>query len=200
MLVDVFLKSKRRSTPVVDASGDLVGMVSLDDYHKAKRRGKISPQLRVIDIAVRPPVVAYPEESVRHALMRMVPRDLSRLPVVGKGDRRKLLGIVGSHDILRAYDLGVAAQNGSAAEAMPRPPGTAPAAFKVVKGAPADARLLKEIDLPRECVVVGIVRDGDTIIPHGDTELQQGDRVMVLMAECDREEIRSLFGEAIEQA
>lgn len=39
---------------------------------------------------------------------------------------------------------------------------------------------LKDLDLPKDCVLVSVVRDDDVIIPRGDTVLEPGDSVIAV--------------------
>jgi CIC family chloride channel protein len=53
-------------------------------------------------------VTAFPDETLDTVLRRMGPRDLSRLPVVARDNRRRLLGVVRRNDVVRAYNLALA--------------------------------------------------------------------------------------------
>lgn len=94
--------------PVIDRrTGDLVGIVTRTDLERARKR---LPRdrldgARVIDIATRDLVVAYPDETVREALAKMKRRGVSRLPVVDRGNERKLVGIITVRDLVKAYEL-----------------------------------------------------------------------------------------------
>ena len=52
---------------------------------------------------------------------------------------------------------------------------------------------LKEIDLPRECVLVAIIRGGELIIPRGETVLQPDDEVLALVHISQLERLASLL-------
>ncbi|MGB3634592.1 MAG: Trk system potassium transporter TrkA [Rubrobacteraceae bacterium] len=45
---------------------------------------------------------------------------------------------------------------------------------------PIAGSVVKDVELPEGSLIVGVVRDGDTIIPKGDTELQAGDHVFLI--------------------
>jgi len=59
------------------------------------------PSRRLADLAIDP-VLAYPDEPLRVVVYRMAELGLTRFPVVERGDRRKLLGIIGLRDLLAA--------------------------------------------------------------------------------------------------
>jgi len=52
---------------------------------------------------------------------------------------------------------------------------------------------LKEIDLPRECVLVAIIRGGELIIPRGETVLQPDDEVLALVHISQLDRLASLL-------
>jgi chloride channel protein, CIC family len=92
--------------PVVDEEGGLVGVVTLTDVANMAARGEREPL--VGDIASSPPLVCYPDQTLCEALQEIGAVDVGRLPVVDRGDPRKLLGVLRRHDIIRAYTRAVA--------------------------------------------------------------------------------------------
>nr|MDO8061855.1 chloride channel protein [Candidatus Freyrarchaeum guaymaensis] len=88
--------------PVVN-KGKLVGIVTFNDMITAVEEGK--EEERIGTIATENLIVAYPDETVRQALDKMVEHDVGRLPVVDRGDPSKLLGIITRSDILKAHEL-----------------------------------------------------------------------------------------------
>ncbi len=48
-------------------------------------------------------IVAYPDQSVHDVLAQFGGRDVGRIPVVGRDDQTKLLGVLRRHDIVAAY-------------------------------------------------------------------------------------------------
>lgn len=55
-------------------------------------------------------------------------------------------------------------------------------------------KTLSDINLPNDCLVVAIVRDGHSIIPSGDTTLMVGDDVMIFTREKNKSKLKSIFG------
>jgi len=200
-LGDLFLQTNSHGFPVVDRSGRLKGIVSLTDLRSATESGPKRKTLKVKDVANQNLVVTYPDESVRMALRRMAPRDLSRLPVVSREDPTQLLGIVRRNDVIRAYEIGTLrrteAEPGSE---LTRFPGAQAAQFLVHAGAAAAGKPLKDAGLPRECVVISISRDGELLIPHGDTCLMPKDQVTLLLKGCEPSSLVRLLEEEDQKA
>jgi CIC family chloride channel protein len=201
LLAGEFLRTGRHGFPVINKDGSLFGVVSLEDYRRAMGQKTTSDNnLTVGEITTRLVVTVFPDESVGTALRRMAPRDLSRLPVVARDDPRHLLGVVRRNDIVRAYDIGVmrheeardhakkvSVVNHSRAEFVD---------IQVPVGAQAANRMVSELVLPRAAVLVSIRREGELVIPHGDTHLEPGDVVTALCeADCIQDVRESLTKE-----
>ena len=58
---------------------------------------------------------------------------------------------------------------------------------------PAVGKSLANLVLPRTCSVVAVLRDERVIVPRGDTELDVGDEVLVLVTAEDDEALRQVF-------
>jgi trk system potassium uptake protein TrkA len=46
---------------------------------------------------------------------------------------------------------------------------------------PVNSKRLRELDLPPDCNLVTILRQGEAIVPRGDTELKEGDTILALV-------------------
>ena len=63
---------------------------------------------KVEDVMSRKMVVTYPDETLEDALIKLVERDIGRLPVVERKDERKLVGLITRSDIVKAHAREVA--------------------------------------------------------------------------------------------
>lgn len=107
--------------PVVDAAGQIVGIVTDGDLLEKEafprrdrhRRGRLAARiagesvherkaagLRARDLMTAPPVIIGADEPVHTAARLMVTGRVHRLPVVEHG---RLVGIVSRHDVLRVF-------------------------------------------------------------------------------------------------
>ena len=54
-------------------------------------------------------------------------------------------------------------------------------------------KALKEIKMPKECVIITIIRDENVIIPNGNTVIRESDIVLTLAGIEDREELNKFL-------
>jgi trk system potassium uptake protein len=65
---------------------------------------------------------------------------------------------------------------------------------KVHPAATAAGRKVVDLHLPAECILAGIIRGGQLIIPHGDTVLQPGDEVLAVVHASQTAQLASILG------
>ncbi|NIA08820.1 MAG: CBS domain-containing protein [Nitrospiraceae bacterium] len=172
--------------PVMENDEDLYGMVTLQDMEQAlSKEGVKIRDLKIGDVATPNPVTVFPDEPTWAAIRKMAPRDLARLPVVSRDNKRKLVGLISLSDILRAYDIGLLRkQQGQYARERMALRNVSGIEFTEVTVQPDSAcrdKRLVDIKLPQNTTVVSIERkDGSVIIPDGDTVIMPGDQVTIL--------------------
>jgi trk system potassium uptake protein len=64
---------------------------------------------------------------------------------------------------------------------------------KVPTGAPAIGKEIKELQLPEHCVIAGIIRKGEVIVPRGVTEIQADDEVLAVTDAEGARQLAELF-------
>ena len=60
--------------------------------------------------------------------------------------------------------------------------------------APAAGKRIVELAFPAECILVGVLRDGRLVIPHGDTVLGEGDEVIALVHKSATQRLSGILG------
>ncbi len=65
---------------------------------------------------------------------------------------------------------------------------------KIYPGARAVGMAIKDVVLPPNCIISGIIREGEIILPRGVTILEEGDEVLALLDEKAREQLERLLG------
>jgi CBS domain-containing protein len=93
--------ARRQGTPIVDAGGRLVGIVTRSDLMRSLEKDPAG-NTAVLDAGTRDPVVAFPDEPIADAVARMLDRDIGRLPVVDPADPTRLVGYLGRSGVLAA--------------------------------------------------------------------------------------------------
>lgn len=172
---------RHQSVVVVDDRGELAGIVSAEDLRKAMVAGQAD--LPVGEVASRTVVTVYPDQSLEDAMRLFAVYDYRVLPVVSRENPRRVVGILGRDDVLRAYNAHtlhgletsrkvhflrhLARDQGSFRELVLPP------------SSPVVGRSLAELDLTAQCLLVSVTRAGTVLIPRGRTRLQAGDRLLL---------------------
>jgi CBS domain-containing protein len=92
--------------PVIDADGNLLGIITRRDFLDASRRETTPAR----DLITRAPAVIYFDNSLREAADQMVRENVGRLPVVERAHPRRVVGIITRSDLLRAHERRLAGQ------------------------------------------------------------------------------------------
>jgi CIC family chloride channel protein len=91
----------QRLYPMIDGEKRLHGVVTRKQVAELLADSSHSGA-KLAELASANPVVAYPDESLRVVVYRMAETGFTRMPVVDRGDSRKLVGIVSLEDLLHA--------------------------------------------------------------------------------------------------
>jgi CIC family chloride channel protein len=194
-LAEYFKGTRHHGSPVLDSDGKLWGIVTTTDLEQATADHHKHPRL-VSEIATTRLITVYPDETIGHALARMAPRGLGRLPVVNRDDPTHLLGLVRRSDIVRAYNVALARraeiQHRTKRMQLRNLDGTEFYEVTLPEDSQTVGMTVQEIasKLPEDCVLVSIRRDGMILIPHGSTVLQPGDRITAFVRTQVAEAVR----------
>ncbi len=194
--MDFFFRSHHHGVPVLNASGELEGIVTLQDLEQARMTGADGKAIG--DICTRQMLVAYPDETIGNALRLMGTRDVGRLPVVSRDNPTQLLGLLRRTDLVRAYDVALTKRAAMRHRAHQVRLGVFSGGevrveeFFVEPDSPCANKHVKEINWPRDAIIASIRRGRQIILPHGDSLIRSGD-VLVVVVEGDAgEQVRHL--------
>ncbi|HLO33135.1 MAG TPA: chloride channel protein [Anaerolineales bacterium] len=95
------LVARRQGTPVVDAHGALVGLITRSDIISALENDPRG-ELTVLEACSRNLIITFPDEPLKEAVAKMLKNGVGRLPVVSRDDSRQLLGYLGRTGLLEA--------------------------------------------------------------------------------------------------
>jgi len=95
-------RQEQRLLPVVNAEGQLVGVVTRGDIsQRMEQNGDAALGWPIGDLVRASAVEAYPDEPLRVVVYRMVEKRCTRMPVLERATR-KFLGLVSINDLLKA--------------------------------------------------------------------------------------------------
>lgn len=183
-LVDRLGSTHQRGLPVLDDRGELWGVVTLTDVERALAQRKIASTAG--EIATTNVIVVRPDDTLHEALSKSADVDAGYLPVVDPARPRRVIGLLRRADILGAYGRALARQTDLALQLerlqVESPAGACFVEVDVGQGSPLAGVAVGDLSLPRECLLVSLRRGGRVEVPHGDTVIQQGDRVVAFCA------------------
>ena len=195
--MEVFNRTRHHGLPVMNGSGELVGILTVQDIERAQA-GCADAICTVGGACMRDLLVTYPDESIGAALRRMSTRDIGRLPVVDRDNPRRLLGLLRRSDLVRAYDVALTRQaamrHRAQAGRLALSSGTAVSIHEitVMPGAPCLGQPIRQVGWPNDSVIASFRRRGRTLVAHGDTILQPGDVLLIVAEGAGAEEARRL--------
>jgi len=189
---EAFMRLRTHGLPVVNATGRLAGILTMQDLDRGQLEGRHS----VGEACSRELLVAYPDETLAEALRKMGVRDIGRLPVVDREDPGRLVGLLRRSDLIRAYDAALTLRARTRHHIQQMRLGAMSGAtveeLTIERGSPCAGHRISEIAWPSECIIASIRRGRDLLIPHGDTVLMEGDVLAVVTGEREAVAIRSL--------
>lgn len=200
---DLLAQTRHHGLAVLNSAGELAGILTLQDLENAHMEG--NDALTVGAVCTRDLLVAYPDESIGVALRRMSVRDVGRLPVVAPDHPRHLLGVLRRADLVRAYDVALTRRAMARHHVHQNRLDASTGALSVVEivienHSACDGVFVREVNWPHDSVVASVRRGGELLIPHGDTELQAGDALVVVADGEAREAVQKLCKRAVSQS
>jgi chloride channel protein, CIC family len=193
-LRDTLRTMHTNSVAVLDADGQLCGVVTLADLQRAYERPD-HDELTVGDICSRDLAVTHPEDDLWTAIRIMSARDVGRLPVVRRGTR-EIIGFIGRHGVVRAYNIATARklQDQHMAEQvrLGHLTGGHVVNLPVMERSPVAETAIRDVKWPADSVVASITRNGRLLVPHGSTVLHAGDLITVVADPKVESELRTL--------
>jgi chloride channel protein, CIC family len=198
------LQTHHHGMPVVDAVGNLVGILTIQDIDRAIQDDRLNQTVGAI--CTRQLLVAYPEESIGAALRRMGGRDIGRLPVVSHQDPQRLLGWLRRADLVRAYDLALTRRAALRHTVQQVRLGALHGEdlgvndLVVTNQAPIVGLALKDIAWPTDCLVASVRRGRRLMVPHGDTIINPGDVLVIVADEPTFNQVKALVSDPDKEA
>jgi CIC family chloride channel protein len=192
--VEIFAQTRHHGLPVVDTRDELYGILTVQDVERTQQNG--NKNITIGQVCTREVLTAFPDETIGTALRRMSTRDVGRLPVVARDNRRQLLGVLRRTDLVRAYDIALTRRTTMRHTAQQVRLGTFSGAHIIELTIEPEAlcvnRRVSEVKWPRDCVLASVRRGRQVILPHGDTVLYTGDVLVAVVEGTARKELTRL--------
>ena len=93
----------RQGTLLGNEGGELLGIITRGDVVRAFERSR-DASVTVLDVGSTNLIVAYEDETLHDAIARMLRHDVGRLPVVDRGNEKRVVGYLGRASILAARE------------------------------------------------------------------------------------------------
>lgn len=192
------LRDAGHALPVVD--GDrLVGVVAAADLPEEPDDGETEEHVTAADVCTHEPVTVAPTAPVYRAMRRMASLDVGMVPVVAQHQPYRLAGVVRRADLVDAYrqaaNRSLGMQQRREASQLRDLGGARFLELSVHADAPAAEQAVRDITWPDRAVLTGVHRDGELLLPDGDTVLQADDGLVVLTDKANTDELRRLITE-----
>jgi len=179
-----------------DDPAHIAAIVTFSDMERARQEGlPATTPLRVI--GHKTVHCTLPDEAISDVLESMASLSISRMPVVDPDDRRKPIGYVRQSSAAKAYYQALKRQRQIETDAKTRRlrelTGQDILEIRVRTDCAVAGKTLRELNFPKESIVVAIRRSGKTVFPHGDTRLETGDTVVANVAPGFSQTFRQFF-------
>lgn len=195
-LARIFDETHYHGLAVVDERGRLQGVVTLSDLEQAQAQERLTAEVRDICGPARGNVpTAFPDETLEEALRTLGALDVGRIPVVARGNPYRIVGMLRRGDIVRAYSHAYMDEQARSAHVdrarLEHRTGENILEIRLQDRHRAVGKTVRELDLPPQSLLVSIRRGGRVVIPRGDTCLERGDVIVILVPESEEEAVRS---------
>jgi CIC family chloride channel protein len=170
-------KSKWSGLPVVDERGCLIGVLTNADLERQRLLAEPNKPQPIEKVLNRQPVIVEANESLVRVLELMAEHQVSWLPVVEDENNRKLSGVVGVAEVVKAYQAGLNQEVKSLGASLNN---MSIIEVQIDPQSRVNGLMLKELQLPEDTLVISIHRRGELVIPRGTTRLQSGDVIRVI--------------------
>ena len=189
----------RTAVLVLDEGTSLEGIVTSTDLERLLEEGRDVGELTALDVATRNPVTIFPHRTLDEAVHLMSLQSLRQLPVVSRADPNHPIGMVSRSDIFAAYARHSQPQaNGarptsgfSGIEAY----GPSVVSLPINPGSDLAGKAVQEVGLPEDCLITGVIRRGEALIPRGSTRLMANDWIVVITAAEHKAEVTEMLSQ-----
>jgi CIC family chloride channel protein len=175
-------ETHERALVVVNPDAELDGIATIQDLEQAMLDNK--PGLSLEEVASRPVVTVFPDQSLSEAIHALGLHDHGQAPMVSRLNPHRVVGLLRRGDIVRAYSRrmleSLETQRHRPVSPRELRGGRVVEVTLSADGLPHGGRVA-DLHFPADALILTIERDHQTVIPRGDTSLLAGDRLLILV-------------------
>ncbi len=102
-VVKIVTNSPESYYPVVNANGDLVGILTINDIRELMFEGAQSNVLVAKDLAVPSVITVVEQDTLQSALEKMIALNVNELPVVSQDNPKQIVSMLSKQDLITCY-------------------------------------------------------------------------------------------------
>lgn len=179
--------------PVVDETNALLGVLTLVDIQRVPL--EVRNERRVREAMNKDVLVIYPDDTLDETLEQLTSHRVSWAPVVDVetlSGQQCVLGVLSAANIVRLYRETTAKDSRRMRGLVE---GTVMLETKIEPQAPLVGVRLHEAQLPPECLIVSVRREGELLFPRDDLVIQTDDTVTFLVSPKGEERLQRYLAE-----
>lgn len=182
-LMEKMSQAKDKTIFVVDEKQNLLGIIP----RKEMQDIFLEKDLKLIiadDIVVPVPDYCFPDEPLSEAARLLSDHHVTQMPVVNPSEPGKIVGILRSDDVFRAYTQATVKRDelvGSMSQEGSHASGTEHMCFTISNRSDVVGKMILDLDIPEGVVLTSIERKRSTLVPEGQTVLKGKDKVWAVV-------------------
>ena len=103
-IVTDMINKEKFYIPLVDEKGLMTGIISFQDVRPVLLEEQIKEIVKAKHIATEEVIVLFPDEDLNAAIEKFSLKDIAEIPVVARGNPRKVIGMISRADVISAYN------------------------------------------------------------------------------------------------
>ena len=103
-ILETISYSKNFYFPVVDGQGEMSGILSFHMIREMIFEEELGDLIVANDLKVKPVITLTPENNLNQAMEMFAKLDVEQLPVVGRDDQKRVIGMVNRGEVVAAYN------------------------------------------------------------------------------------------------
>ena len=103
-LIDLMISKDRFYLPVTDDSGEMLGIVSVQDIRPALFEETVKNVVTAGEVATENVIVLRPHEDLNAAMNAFSLKDIEEIPVVSESNPKEVIAMIKRKDLIDAYN------------------------------------------------------------------------------------------------